>query len=53
LLKQVNLIAFSKKVTLKQLQSLCGILAFWLIFYNCQCWILQRKRNHLNNDPNN
>ena len=28
LLKQINLIAFSKKVTLKQLQSLCGILAF-------------------------
>jgi hypothetical protein len=27
-LKQMNLIAFSKKVTLKQLQSLCGILAF-------------------------
>jgi hypothetical protein len=28
LLKQINLVAFSKKVTLKQLQSLCGILAF-------------------------
>jgi hypothetical protein len=28
LLKQINLIAYSKKVTLKQLQSLCGILAF-------------------------
>lgn len=28
LLKQINVIAFSKKVTLKQLQSLCGILAF-------------------------
>jgi hypothetical protein len=24
---------------------------FSLIFYNCQSWILQRKRNHLNNDP--
>ena len=29
LLKQINLIAFSKKVTLKQLQLLCGILAFY------------------------
>ena len=28
LLKEINIIAFSKKVTLKQLQSLCGILAF-------------------------
>jgi hypothetical protein len=25
---------------------------FSLIVYNCQFWILQRKRNHLNNDPN-
>ena len=28
LLKQINLITFSKKVTLKQLQSFCGILAY-------------------------
>ena len=28
LVKQINLIPFSKKVTLKQLQPLCGILAF-------------------------
>ena len=28
LLKQINFVAFSKKVTLKQLKSLCGILAF-------------------------
>jgi hypothetical protein len=26
LLKQINFIAFSKKITLKQLQSLCGML---------------------------